>query len=80
MNDNEPLAQLLEEKAYSLTMQVQAQNAGHGLTVRDVDLFLERLQTARPKSAQAAGTNDDQFLSLFASIKKEKGASPPQGS
>ena len=74
------LAQLLEEKAYSLTMQVQAQNAGHGLTVRDVDLFLERLQTARPKSAQAAGTNDDQFLSLFASIKKEKGALPPQGS
>ena len=29
MNDNEPLAQLLEEKAYSLTMQVQADQTGY---------------------------------------------------
>lgn len=74
------LAPLLEEKPYSLALQVQAQNADHGLAQRDVDLFLTRLQTARPKSGQAAGTDDTQFLSLFDSIKKEKGAAPPQDS
>ncbi|MGN0984281.1 MAG: toprim domain-containing protein, partial [Gemmiger sp.] len=72
------LAQYLDEKAYQQVMLAQAQNAGQRLTRQDIDMFLERLRGAKPRSKQAAGTSDAQFLRLFDSIKKEKGAPPEQ--
>lgn len=75
------LAQYLDEKSYQQVMLAQAQNAGQTLTRRDIDMFLDRLQTAKPKSQQAAGTSNDQFLDLFESIKKKQGAvRPPEES
>ena len=40
-------------------MLAQAQNADTRLTRRDIDMLLDRLQTANPESAQVAGTTDD---------------------
>ena len=51
------LSPLLEEKAYSQVMLAQAQNADTRLTRRDIDMLLDRLQTANPESAQVAGRN-----------------------
>lgn len=72
------LAQLLDEKAYQQVMLAQAQNSGQRLTRQDIDMFLNRLQAAKPKSKQAAGTSDAQFMDLFDSIKRAKGAPPPE--
>ena len=41
-------------------MLAQAQNADTRLTRRDIDMLLDRLQTANPESAQVAGTTDDE--------------------
>ena len=73
------LASCLEEKAYSLVMKVQAQNSIQRLTRKDIDMFLERLRHAVPKSKQAAQTSDEDFRKLFASITQEKVHDPPTG-
>ncbi|MCI5556569.1 DNA primase [bacterium] len=73
------LSTRLEEKAYGQVMLAQAQNSGQRLTRRDIDMFLERLQTARPESAQVAGTTDDEFRSRFAALARKKvGEKPPE--
>ena len=60
-------------------MLAQAQNSGQRLTRRDIDMFLERLQTARPESAQVAGTTDDEFRSRVAALARKKvGEKPPE--
>ena len=66
------LSTRLEEKAYGQVMLAQAQNSGQRLTRRDIDMFLERLQTARPESAQVAGTRGDEFRSRFAALARKK--------
>ncbi len=71
------LASCLEDAAYTLVMKVQAQNSGQRLVRRDIDMFLERLRHATPKSKQAAQTSDEDFRKLFASITKEKVHDPP---
>lgn len=73
------LASCLEENAYSLVMKVQAQNSIQRLTRKDIDMFLERLRHAVPKSKQAAQTSDEDFRKLFASITQEKVHDPPTG-
>ncbi len=73
------LVSCLEEKAYSLVMKVQAQNSIQRLTRKDIDMFLERLRHAVPKSKQAAQTSDEDFRKLFASITQEKVHDPPTG-
>ena len=74
------LASCLEDGAYTLVMKVQAQNSGQRLVRKDIDMFLERLRHATPRSKQAAQTSDDDFRKLFASITKEKVHEPPPGS
>ena len=72
------LQQMLEEKAFQQVAHAQAQNHDQKLTRRDIDMYLERLQNAKPISERVAGTSDDQFLSFFANVKKEKGVQDPQ--
>lgn len=71
------LASCLEDGAYTLVMKVQAQNNGQRLVRKDIDMFLERLRHAVPKSKQAAQTSDEDFRELFASITQEKVHEPP---
>ena len=57
----------------------QAQNADTRLTRRDIDMLLDRLQTANPESAQVAGTTDDEFRQKFAALARKKvGERPPE--
>ena len=70
---------LQDEKAYNLTMQVQAENADQRLQRQDVDMYLERLRRATPMSSRAAQTDDDGFRQLFANIRREKHADAPPG-
>ena len=71
------LQPLLDEKAFQQAALAQAQNHGQQLTRQDIDMYLERLQNARPISERVAGTSDDQFLDFFANVKKEKGVGEP---
>lgn len=71
------LQQNLSEKAFGEMMRAQAQNADTRFARDDVDMFLRRLQHARPKSQQAAGTANEDFLRLFNSIKQEKKPEEP---
>ena len=73
------LSPLLEEKAYSQVMLAQAQNADTRLTRRDIDMLLDRLQTANPESAQVAGTTDDEFRQKFAALARKKSGRTPAG-
>lgn len=71
------LQQMLDEKALQQVAHVQAQNYDQKLARRDIDMYLERLQNAKPISERVAGTSDDQFLNFFANVKKEKGVQDP---
>ena len=72
------LQQRLDEKAFQQAAYAQAQNHDQKLTRRDIDMYLERLQSVNPVSKQVAGTSDEQFLQFFGSLKKEKGVQDPQ--
>ena len=67
------LQQMLDDKAFQQVALAQAQNHDQKLARRDIDMYLERLQNAKPISERVTGTSDDQFLNLFANLKKEKG-------
>ncbi|WP_303925329.1 DNA primase [Subdoligranulum variabile] len=73
------LQQILDDKAFQQVALAQAQNHDQKLARRDIDMYLERLQNAKPISERVSGTSDDQFLNFFANLKKEKGvqATPP---
>ena len=73
------LQQMLDEKALAEANRTQAINHGHPLQQADIDMYLDRLQNAKPLSQKVKGTTDDQFLSAFSKLRKEKGAAdPPQ--
>lgn len=73
------LQQMLDDKAFQQVALAQAQNHDQKLARRDIDMYLERLQNAKPISERVTGTSDDQFLNFFANLKKEKGVqeTPP---
>ena len=71
------LQQLLDEKAFRQAALAQAQNHGQRLARQDIDMYLDRLNNAKPVSQRVAGTSDDQFLNFFANVKKEKGVQDP---
>ncbi len=73
------LQQILDDKAFQQVALAQAQNHDQKLARRDIDMYLERLQNAKPISERVSGTSDDQFLNFFANLKKEKGVqeTPP---
>ena len=73
------LQQMLDDKPMAEVNRAQAVNAGHPLQQKDIDMYLERLDNAKPISQTVKGTTDDQFLSAFSKLRKEKGAAdPPQ--
>ena len=70
---------MLDDKPMAEVNRAQAVNAGHPLQQEDIDMYLERLDNAKPISQTVKGTTDDQFLSAFSKLRKEKGAAdPPQ--
>ena len=71
------LQQMLDEKPMAEVNRAQAVNAGHTLQQEDIDMYLERLENAKPVSQTVKGTTDDQFLSAFTKLRKEKGAADP---
>ena len=71
------LQQMLDEKTFQQVAHAQAQNHDQKLARRDIDMYLERLQNAKPVSERVAGTSDDQFLNIFANVKREKGVQDP---
>lgn len=68
------LQQMLDDKPMAEVNRAQAVNAGHPLQQEDIDMYLERLDNAKPISQTVKGTTDDQFLSAFSKLRKEKGA------
>ena len=68
---------LVDEGVLPQLSMVLAQNADLNPTRQDIDLYLERIRQARPKSAAAGKTSDDEFRRLFAAIREEKTASGP---
>lgn len=73
------LQQMLDEKAFQQVALAQAQNHGQKLARQDIDMYLERINNAKPISQRVAGTSDDQFLDFFANVKKEKGVQTQPG-
>lgn len=69
---------LVGGKSYSQVMLAQAQTR-YPPDRRDIDMLLDRLQTANPESAQVAGTTDDEFRQKFAALARKKvGERPPE--
>ena len=68
---------LVDEGVLPQLSMALAQNADLNPTRQDIDLYLERIRQARPKSAAAGKTSDDEFRRLFAAIREEKTASGP---
>lgn len=66
---------LVSEGVVPQLSMVLAQNIDLTPSRRDIDMYLERIRQATPKSAQAGKTSDDEFRRLFDSIVKEKTAS-----
>jgi len=72
------LAGILDEKAYGEAMKAQALNADKTLTRQDIEMYLVRLQNAKPVSEQVAGTSDEEFMSKFGALARNKGAGQKQ--
>lgn len=66
---------LVSEGVVPQLSMVLAQNIDLTPSRRDIDMYLERIRQATPKSAQAGKLNDEEFRQLFNSIAKEKTAS-----
>ena len=70
---------LVDEGVLPRLSMVLAQNIDLTPARRDIDMYLERIRQARPKSAQAGKTSDDEFRRLFNSIRQEKTAGEENG-
>ena len=70
---------LVDEGVLPQLSMVLAQNIDLTPARRDIDMYLERIRQARPKSAQAGKTSDDEFRRLFNSIRQEKTAGEEPG-
>ena len=68
LNDNE-LQEVGKAQAFNHATQLQRQ---------DIDMYLERLQTAKPLDEKVKSMNDTQFTDFFADLGKKKGAHQPE--
>ena len=68
LNDNE-LQEVGKAQAFNHATQLQRQ---------DIDMYLERLQTAKPLDEKVKGMDDTQFTDFFADLGKKKGAHQPE--
>ena len=72
------LQQMLDEAAFQQLAHGQAYNHDIRLQRQDIDMYLDRLQTAKPISEQVKGMSDGQLESYFANLGKKKGARPAE--
>ena len=72
------LQQMLDEAAFRQLAHGQAYNHDIRLQRQDIDMYLDRLQTAKPISEQVKDMSDGQLESYFANLGKKKGARPAE--
>ena len=72
------LQQMMDEAAFQQLAHGQAYNHDIRLQRQDIDMYLDRLQTAKPSSEQVKGMSDGQLESYFANLGKKKGARPAE--
>lgn len=72
------LQQMLDEAAFRQLAHGQAYNHDIRLQRQDIDMYLDRLQTAKPIGEQVKGMSDGQLESYFANLGKKKGARPAE--
>ena len=72
------LQQLLDEKTFSAVQQSQAFNHDQRLQRQDIDMYLDRLQSAKPVAEQVKTMDDAAFTNFFADLGKKKGARPAE--
>lgn len=72
------LQQMLDEAAFQQLAHGQAYNHDIRLQRQDIDMYLDRLRTAKPISEQVKDMSDGQLESYFANLGKKKGARPAE--
>ncbi|MGN0974734.1 MAG: toprim domain-containing protein, partial [Gemmiger sp.] len=70
------VAPFVSEGVIPQLSQVLAQNGDLTLTAQDVDMYLRRLDRAKPGSARAAGMTDGQFADYINQLANKKKRSP----
>ena len=73
------LAAFLTAEERAQVAQVLAQNGELTLTQQDVDMYLERVRNATPKSAEAGKMSGSELEAYIASLKKEKSPKTEDG-
>lgn len=68
------LQQLLDDKAFQQIALAMAQNHDAPLQHQDIDMYLDRLESARPLDEKVRQMDDSQFSNFFANMGKKKGA------
>ena len=68
------LQQLLDDKAFQQIALAMAQNHDAPLQHQDIDMYLDRLENARPLDEKVRQMDDSQFSDFFANMGKKKGA------
>ena len=72
------LQQYLNDNELQEVGKAQAFNHATRLQRQDIDMYLERLQTAKPLDEKVKSMNDTQFTDFFADLGKKKGAHQPE--
>ena len=72
------LQQYLNDNELQEVGKAQAFNHATRLQRQDIDMYLERLQTAKPLDEKVKGMDDTQFTDFFADLGKKKGAHQPE--
>ena len=72
------LQQYLNENELQEVGKAQAFNHATRLQRQDIDMYLERLQTAKPLDEKVKSMDDTQFTDFFAGLGKKKGAHQPE--
>ena len=71
------LQQYLNDNELQEAGKAQAFNHATRLQRQDIDMYLERLQTAKPLDEKVKSMDDTQFTDFFADLGKKKGAHQP---
>ena len=72
------LQQYLSDNELQEVGKAQAFNHATRLQRQDIDMYLERLQTAKPLDDKVKSMDDAQFTDFFADLGKKKGAHQPE--
>ena len=72
------LQQYLNDNELQEAGKAQAFNHATRLQRQDIDMYLERLQTAKPLDEKVKSMDDTQFTDFFAGLGKKKGAHQPE--